>query len=464
MKLQRPFIGILLTLLVLLGLPPLNAVRAQEDFPPDGPAQPTPISVDVVNEYYAVLRTTLADGTQLSADLINGPSEPPNPAAWEASRVSVSSLDRAATLLPNFPSYSWVFGCSAVSGAMVAAYYDMHGYPAMYSGPTNGGVMPLSDTSWPTWRDGTNALYPNNPLIASHNGVDGRTENGSIDDYWVSYSSTAADPYLTNGWPQHTWDSAIGDYMKTSQSAYGNEDGSTAFWNYTSSPAQLSCSTIEANGWPDGTLGRKEFYEARGYTVTECYNQRTENIVTGAFSLADFQAEINGGHPVFINLEGHSVVGYGYDGSTIYIRDTWDNNPSGLHTMPWGGSYQDLDMISVSIVHLDDLPTFSKLSPANAFSSPSTTVALSWGNSVGVDFYEYCLSTSSSCSNWVSTDVDTSVTLADLTVGAAYFWQVRAVDGAVTTYADGAASAYWQFTTEEIMNLTEKNFIPLITH
>jgi len=462
MKLKRPFTGILLTALVLLGLLPLTAVRAQADFPPEATPQPTQTAVEVVNEYYAVARTTLADGTQLSADLINGPSEPPDPVAWEASRVSVSSLDRAATLLPSFPSYSWVFGCSAVSGAMVAAYYDNNAYPNMYAGPTNGGVMPLSDTAWPTWLDSVNHRYPNNPLIASHNGVDGHSGNGSIDDYWVSYFSSANDPYLTNGWSQHTWGTAIGDYMKTSQSAYGNEDGGTLFWNYTSSPAQLSCATMEANGWPDGTLGRKEFYEARGYTVTDCYNQRTENIVTGAFSLADFQAEINAGHPVFLNLEGHSVVGYGYDGSTIYIRDTWDNNPSSLHTMSWGGSYQDMAMLSVSIVHLDDSPAFAKLSPANNYLSWTPTVTLSWGNSVGVDSYEYCLSTSPSCSSWTSTGVNTSVTLTDLTGGATYYWQVRAVDGATTTYADGASNAYRQFSVFDPATLTEQNFIPLI--
>jgi hypothetical protein len=228
---------------------------------------------------------------------------------------------------------------------------------------------------------------------------------------------------------------------------------------------------MEANGWPDGTLGRKEFYEARGYTVTDCYNQRTENIVTGAFSLADFQAEINAGHPVLINLEGHSVVGYGYDGSTIYIRDTWDSDTSNMtHYMEWGQYYppdeqdpnKQMHMISVSIVHLDDSPTFAKLSPANNYFSWTTTVTLSWGNSVGVDFYEYCLSTSPSCSSWTSTDVNTSVTLTDLTGGATYYWQVRAVDGAVTTYADGASNAYRQFSVFDPATLTEQNFIPLI--
>ena len=46
------------------------------------------------------------------------------------------------------------------------------------------------------------------------------------------YESTV-DPYITNGWTQHTWGEAIGDYMKTSQSAYGNTDGSTSFYNLT---------------------------------------------------------------------------------------------------------------------------------------------------------------------------------------------------------------------------------------
>jgi len=82
---------------------------------------------------------------------------------------------------------------------------------------------------------------------------------------------------------------------------------------------------------------RKLFYEARGYTVTDCYNQKTDNN-GGGFTLNNFKAEIDAGHPVLLNLAGHSIVGYGYNGSTIYIRDTWDNDPSQTYTMPWGGA------------------------------------------------------------------------------------------------------------------------------
>ena len=187
-------------------------------------------------------------------------------------------------------------------------------------------------------------IVSNNPLIASHNGVDGRSTNGSIDDYWVQYGSTADDPYIGH-WTQHTWETAIGDYMKTSQSAYENTDGSTAFYNYTSSSAKLTCSAMEGGGISDrdGTYGRKLFYEARGYTVTDCYNQKTDNNA-GGFTLANFQAEIDTGNPVLLNLAGHSIVGYGYNGATVYLRDTWDNNPANTYTMPWGGSYEGMEL------------------------------------------------------------------------------------------------------------------------
>jgi len=323
-----------------------------QDIPTDTstpePNMPETSYIEVVSPYFSIEHRSLSDGTQISGYIINGPPEPP--AEYEAERAASILPLPSRGIIAGFPSYSWVFGCSAVSGAMIAAYYDNNGYDNMYAGPTNGGVMPLTDTSWATWYDGF-VHYPNNPLIASHNGVDGRATKGSIDDYWVQYGSSANDPYIGN-WTEHTWSDAIGDYMKTSQTAYSNTDGSTAFWNY-SSATKLTCSAMVSGGIDhlDGTYGRKLFYEARGYTVTDCYNQNTDNNYAGGFSLADFQAEIDAGHPVLLNLDGHSIVGYGYDGSTIYIRDTWDNNPANTYTMTWGTSYSGMDLLSVSVVH-----------------------------------------------------------------------------------------------------------------
>jgi hypothetical protein len=322
------------------------------DTPTSEPSVTATPLIEVIDPYFSIEHRTLSDGTPISGYIINGPPNPP--VEYKAERMTSIMPTTTAVILPNFPSYSWVFGCSAVSGAMIAGYYDRGAFPNMYTGSTNGGVMPLTDTSWSTWTDGFET-YPNNPLIASHIGVDGRTTRGSIDDYWVSFESTANDPYITNGWVQHTWGTAIGDYMKTSQSAapYNNVDGSTTFYNYTSNSAKLTCSYMEGAGIDDedGTYGRRLFYQARGYTVSDCYNQKTDNKIAGGFSLANFKAEIDAGYAVLLNLAGHSIVGYGYDGSTIYIRDTWDNNPVHTYTMPWGGSYQGRELLSVSVVH-----------------------------------------------------------------------------------------------------------------
>ena len=169
-------------------------------------------------------------------NIINGPPVPPP--GYELERATVSLPEPNPEMGTNtltVPAFRWVFGCSAVSGAMIAGYYDRNGFPNMYTGPTNGGVMPLiEDPSWGTWTDIAGATYPNNPLIASHNGLDGRSTRGSIDDYWVQYGVRLMIPISQGSWTQHTWGDAIGDYMKTSQSAYGNTDGATSFYSFNS--------------------------------------------------------------------------------------------------------------------------------------------------------------------------------------------------------------------------------------
>jgi|GEM_PF-903326 len=307
------------------------------------------------NEHYSVNTITLSDGTVVEQDIINGPPVPPPGFEVERRAVALPEPNGLAGINTlTVPAYTWVFGCSAVSGAMIAAYYDRIGFPNIYSGPTNSGVMPMDNSSWPTWSDGIDT-YPNLPLAASKNGVDGRSTPGSIDDYWVLYGSTAPDPYVSGAWTQHTWGEAIGDYMKTSQSAFGNSDGATSFFTYTSSSAQFTCREMETRTYGgkyvstlDGTYGRKLFYEARGYGVADCYNQKTDNNA-GGFTYAMFKAEIDAGWPVMLNLAGHTVVGIGYDDttSTVYIHDTWDYSD---HSMTWGGSYSGMALQSVSIV------------------------------------------------------------------------------------------------------------------
>jgi hypothetical protein len=364
--------------IALSWVPIAIAAQANRQTAPSGLPAPTRAApamaskADTPDRYFSVETITLSDGTQLDRMTISGPPKPPPGHELERAPVSAPELaaPTASRTLP-VPTYDWVFGCSAVSASMIGAYWDRNGFPNIYAGPTGGGVMPMDNSIWGTWTDDYNAQYPANPLTASRNGLDGRTIRGSIDDYWVRYLSAADDPYITNGWEEHTWSDAFGDYMKTSQSSYDNVDGSTRFWNYTTSPMQLTCADLESWGYlDDGTVGRKQFYEARGYSVAECYNQKTDNTVLGGFSFAQYKAKIDAGYPVFLNLQGHSVVGIGYDDSTtpetVYLNDTWDYS---THEMPWGGSYAGMQLLSVSIADLN-LPTAVDLARFEAWPEP----------------------------------------------------------------------------------------------
>jgi hypothetical protein len=268
--------------------------------------------------------------------------------------TNVASPTESSVILDEVPAFSWSFGCSATAAAMAAGYYDRNGYPEMYTGPTNNGLMPLDNSSWGSsyingeWRDHC-------PLSATCEGVDGRTSRGHVNDYWVSYGSSQPDPYITNGWAQHTYGDCTGDFMKTNQSAFGITDGATMFTFYTS---HNKYSGSGYNG-ADGRWGFKLFFESRGYTVTDHFNQQIygfEGIQNG-FTFEEYKAEIDAGRPVLVHVIGHTMLGLGYDDATqtIYIHNTWDYS---MHEMTWGGAYMGMPHHAVSVVTLEAAPTY----------------------------------------------------------------------------------------------------------
>ena len=314
------------------------------------------------SKYFSTEQMILSNGNIIEKSVINGPPKPPIGIIRTAVSLPESNMAASLNTILDVPAFTWSFGCSPTAASMIGGYYDRNGYSNIYTGPANGGVMPLNnDSYWTTWVDNSGDTRHRCPLSATQNGLDGRTESGHVDDYWIKYGNDEPDPFITNGWTEHTLGESFGDYMGSNQSSspMNNIDGLTTFWNYKSGQ-KLTTEDLFASG-PDyyhdsGLYGIKELYESRGYTVLEAYNQYIYPYEsnTQGFTYEQYKAEIDAGRPVFIHLRGHSMVGVGYDDSSsnlIYIYDSWDHS---THTMTWGGSYEGMSHYTVSIIILGE--------------------------------------------------------------------------------------------------------------
>ena len=302
---------------------------------------------------------TVTPGGTITFMVQNSP--PTRPAGFGAQEITL--LPQSAVMLNEVPTSTWTYGCSATSAGMLFGYYDRHGYPNIYTGSANGGVAPLTNLG--QGDDPANPISGASSLIATQNGFDGRTTPGHVDDYWIDYNYGGPDPWTYSG-PEHTWGLCTADYMGTNQWKWDfdedgtveyNVDGATAFFYDTSGAPVNDPIPPAADGLPQTELchGMRLFAESRGYSVLQNFTQVIDTLASGGFSLAQYRAEIDAARPVLIQLDGHTMVGVGYDSGsqTIYVHDTWDN---AVHTMTWGGSYSGMSQVAVTVIHLAPPP------------------------------------------------------------------------------------------------------------
>jgi hypothetical protein len=104
---------------------------------------------------------------------------------------------------------------------------------------------------------------------------------------------------------------------------------------------------------------------------------------------------------------------------------------------------------SIAVTALTAPAAFNKSAPATNLTGRSrTSLALSWAAATRATSYEYCVDTTNdnACSGtWISRGTNRSVTIGSLAANTAYYWQVRAVNAAGTTLANGGT--WWKFTT-----------------
>jgi len=92
---------------------------------------------------------------------------------------------------------------------------------------------------------------------------------------------------------------------------------------------------------------------------------------------------------------------------------------------------------------------FTKTTPLDGAMEIGTDITLNWMSSEGTEKYEYCLdiSNDNTCTTWIDNGIKTSTILTGLIDETTYYWQVRAINEAGITFADGSENAYNSFTT-----------------
>jgi hypothetical protein len=267
----------------------------------------------------------------------------------------------ASKTLGNGADYLWWYGCAPTSAGMMMAYYDRNGYAgASYPNLVPGGVAEATD----------------GPL--AHATI---ASSRHISDFYIGDYGTGGDDLP--GAPTGALN-CLADYMGTNQDACGNVNSSTAFF-YMPNGSRLTVADVYAmsvaDNYPyydfDGMYGVYEYVKYfAGYdlgapgTCTSVYTQPIKgyNGNTLGFTWEDYKAEIDAGRPVMIQVEGHSMYGYGYDDDTdeIILHDTWS---VGEHRMTWGGSYSEMAQWGVVCFTIPE---------------PSTIVLLGLGGLIGI--------------------------------------------------------------------------------
>ncbi len=275
-------------------------------------------------------------------------------------------------LLTGVPDYEWHAGCFGTATGNLMGYWDRHGFPDFYTGPTAAGLAPLNSF-------GANQNIFS--LWASQAGRDGRPANspGHIDDYWVEYESTAPDPFVTRSRAEHAPD-CLGDFIGLSQLKWpdfagecgGNVDGyAFNFFDPGGQPrtnfTYLHPSTGRAI--PDLQSGLRAWTASRGAeadSISQLADFNPNAPFGRGFTFENLVAEIDAGYPVLLYLQPfdefsrvidgvkyrnpslHGMLAYGYlidDDGQQYVRyrTSWasgDSQFSAWTRDPWTPNQQ----------------------------------------------------------------------------------------------------------------------------
>jgi hypothetical protein len=366
--------------------------------------------------------------------------------------------------ITDVPDYAWYAGCFGTAAGNMMGYWDRHGFPNFYTGPTNGGLAPL-DNYGPNI--GIESLW------VSKAGFDGRPANkpGHAEDYWdylsessYSYESTDPDPYTFAGRAEHAPD-CLCDFMGSSQNKWADLDGECSgnidafsfnFWDKTGA-RRVNFTPPLQNGVPirDIQSGWRNWTEFRGNRA-DVFSQLADfnpTVPAGAgFTFENLKAEIDAGYPVMLflqnpgefsrslpgmpraNPEVHGMLAYGYyvtdDGANrVRYRTSWASGD--LSFAVWGPQDFEAAISLRGVVGYHPLPQIKSVSPDGdnlkvTWDGPSSTVNFN-GSLTPVHWYVLEKSDSLDAATFTAvSDISTNLEATIPNTGEAHaFYRVR---------------------------------------
>jgi hypothetical protein len=382
-----------------------------------------------------------------------------------STQLPVSGVENV--FITDVPDYAWYAGCFGTASGNLMGYWDRHGFPNFYTGPTNGGLAPLDNYGDDV---GIESMW------VSKAGFDGRPADqpGHADDYWLyldqfnySYESAAPDPYVTAGRAEHAPDS-ICDFMGSSQNKWTDLDGECSgnidafsfnFWDKQGS-RRANFAPPSQNGTPvrDIQSGWRDWTKFRGHQA-DVFSQLADfnpHVPVGTgFTFADLKTEIDAGYPVMLFLQNadefsralpgmananphvHGMIAYGYyvtdDGvNRVRYRTSWGSGDNAFAI--WGPDSFEAALSLRGVIGYHPLPQIKSVtSEGNSlkitWDGPTSTVNV---NGTLTPAHRYFLEKSDSLNSGSFTAVTEASTSLEATIpntgDGREFYRVRLVN------------------------------------
>jgi len=220
-------------------------------------------------------------------------------------------------------------------------------------------------------------------------------------------------------------------------------------------PSNAYLHFAQAYGFETGyNPGDPTFYNFDGGVLEYSINNGSTWVDAG--SLIDFNGYkgtifTGAGNP----LSGHSAfvgASHGYISTRLNLASLAGQTVSfrwrmGLDEAAYAWGWW-VDNIKVYTCTIFPPAAFNKTLPANGGTGVGLSTTLSWGSSSSASYYQYCydIINDNQCNRTWSAPLNaTSADIANLGTNTAYYWQVRAVNAAGTTYAND--QTWGSFTT-----------------